>query len=266
MSETKRWLITGVSSGIGSALAEAVLKRGDFIIGCARGEAHVAKFDALAPGQTKGVQLDLSRIETIQPAVDKILADGPVDVLVNNAGQSIYGAFEEISVSEMKALFDVNVFGPWALAQAILPHMRERGSGQLIHMSSGCGLIGMGGLSAYCASKHALEGFSESMAQEIGAFGIKLLLVEPGAVATKFISHGTREAARRMPEYSFISGTGKSGLEGYYASAASSPEEVVTAIFAALDSPEPPLRVIVGDDLRGTLHGKGEQLLQLADG
>ena len=73
MSETKRWLITGVSSGIGSALAEAVLKRGDFIIGCARGEADVAKFDALAPGQTKGVQLDLSRIETIQPAVDKIL-------------------------------------------------------------------------------------------------------------------------------------------------------------------------------------------------
>ena len=121
-------------------------------------------------------------------------------------------------------------------------------------------------LSHYAASKHALEGFSESMAQEIGAFGIKLLLVEPGAVATKFISHGTREAARRMPEYSFISGTGKSGLEGYYASAASSPEEVVTAIFAALDSPEPPLRVIVGDDLRGTLHGKGEQLLQLADG
>lgn len=264
MSESKRWLITGVSSGIGRAMAEAVIKRGDFVVGCARSEEDVAGFEALAPGQTKGVQLDLSRADDVEQAVNRIVAEGPLDVVVNNAGQSIYGAFEETSLAEVKALFDVNVFGPWALAQAVLPHFRERRSGQLIHMSSGCGLNGMPGLSAYCASKFALEGFSEALSFEAAQFGIKLLIVEPGAVATKFISHGTREAARRMPEYSFLSGEGKAGLEGYYATCASSPESVVEAIFTALDNPQPPLRILVGDDVREPVRAKGEQVLELA--
>ena len=130
-------------------------------------------------------------------------------------------------------------------------------------MSSGSGLMGSPGISAYCASKFALEGMSESLAYEIAPFGIKLMIVEPGAVATRFISHGTHDTERRMPEYAALSGGGKAALEGYYATAAASPESVAQTILAAIDSPEPPLRLIVGEDVRQPFRAKAEQLLNL---
>ncbi|QTH24993.1 SDR family NAD(P)-dependent oxidoreductase (plasmid) [Rhizorhabdus wittichii] len=263
MSEAKRWLITGISSGIGAALAQAALDRGDHVVGCARKAEDVAKFDAIAPGRSTGVRLDVTDIANVQSIVDGILASGPLDIVVNNAGQSLYGAFEETTIAETRAVFDVNLFGPWALAQAVLPHFRERGAGQLVHMSSGSGLMGSPGISAYCASKFALEGMSESLAYEIAPFGIKLMIVEPGAVATRFISHGTHDTERRMPEYAALSGGGKAALEGYYATAAASPESVAQTILAAIDSPEPPLRLIVGEDVRQPFRAKAEQLLNL---
>ena len=263
MSEPKRWLITGISSGIGQALAQAALKRGDTVVGCARNAADVAKFEALAPGRSIGVQLDVSKTDEIDRVIERVAAGGPLDIVVNNAGQSLFGAFEEVSIAEVKALFDVNVFGPWALARAVLPHFRARGQGQLVQVSSACGLNGMAGLSAYCASKFALEGFSEALAFEAAQFGVKLLLVEPGAVATRFISHGTHEAGRRMPEYSFLSGQGKAVLEGYYATSASPPERVAEAILGALDNPQAPLRLLVGEDTHEGVRAKGEQLLAL---
>lgn len=265
MSKTRRWLITGISSGIGQALAEAALERGDTVYGTARRPEDVAKFEARAPGRSKGVQLDVTRHADIGQVVERIVSEGPLDVVVANAGQSIFGALEETSVEEVKALFDVNVIGPWALAQAVLPHFRKQGTGQLVHMSSGCGLNGMAGLGAYCASKFALEGFSEALAQEVAQFGIRLLLVEPGAVATQFISHGTHEAARRMPEYGFLSGQGKSLLEGYYATSALPAQDVAARILAAIDNPDQPLRLLIGDDQRDSVRAKGEQITQLAN-
>src|SRR6218665_989281 len=264
MSEAKRWLITGISSGIGAALAKAALARGDSVVGTARSASDVAQFDALAPGRSKGVQLDVTDPANVETVIAGILAEGPLDIVVNNAGQSVYGAFEETTVSEAKALFDVNVFGPWALAQAVLPHLREKRSGLLIHMSSGCGLNGMPGLSAYCASKFALEGFTEALSFEAAQFGIRSLIVEPGAVATKFISHGTREAERRLPDYAFLSGGGKSALEGYYETCAATPESIADAVLAAADNADHPLRLILGDDVKGTVGAKAEQILALA--
>jgi short-subunit dehydrogenase len=264
MSDGERWLITGISSGIGAALARAVLARGHMVIGCARDAAVLAAFEQTAPGRAIALQLDLSRTQDIAPAIASVLASGPLDVVVSNAGQSIFGAFEETSVEEARALFDVNVFGPWALAQAVLPHLRERGSGQIVHLSSGCGLNGTPGLSAYSASKFALEGFSEAMAQEVAAFGVRVMLVEPGAVATRFISHGTRETTRRMDEYAFLSGQGKAPLEAYYTAAALAPERVAEEILAAVSAAEPPLRLLVGDDVRVPILQKGEELARLA--
>ncbi|GAY21746.1 SDR family NAD(P)-dependent oxidoreductase [Sphingobium fuliginis] len=265
MSEAKHWLITGISSGIGAALADAALERGDSVVGTARSDEDVAKFNDRAPGRSKAVRLDVTNPTDVEKTIAAIIADGPLDIVVNNAGQSIYGAFEETSIAEAKALFDVNLFGPWALAQAVLPHFREKRAGHLIHMSSGCGLNGTPGLSAYCASKFALEGLSEALSYEAAQFGIKLLIVEPGAVATKFISHGTRETAQRMPEYGFLSGDGKAALEGYYATCAASPESVAQAVLRAIENPETPLRLIVGDDMRDPVRAKGEQLLSLAN-
>jgi len=264
MSRAQRWLITGVSSGIGEALAETVLDRGNTVVGCARNKADAVRFESRAPGRAVGVQLDVSKPEQVRAVVARVIADGPLDVVVSNAGQSIFGAFEETSLEETKALFDVNVFGPWVLAQAVLPHFRERGAGQLVHVSSGCGLVGMAGLSAYCASKFALEGFTEALAQETAQFGVKLLIVEPGAVATRLLSHGTREAARRLPEYGFLSGQGKAALEVFYATYSTPPKQVADAIVTAVGDPAHPLRLLVGEDLRGMVRAKAEQILQLA--
>lgn len=261
----RRWFITGVSSGIGAALAQAALARGDSVVGVARDPEAVRRFEALAPGRTEGVRLDVSHPAEVAAAVARAIEGGPLDVVVSNAGQSLFGAFEEVSIGEARALFDVNVFGPWAVAQAVLPHFRARGGGQLVHISSGCGVSGMPGLSAYCASKFALEGFSEAMAGEIAAFGVRLMLVEPGAVATRFISHGTREAGRRMPEYGFLSGQGKAPLDAYYQDAAASPESVAAAILKALDQAEPPLRLVLGEDVRPGVREKGAKLIAAAE-
>jgi NAD(P)-dependent dehydrogenase (short-subunit alcohol dehydrogenase family) len=263
MSKPRRWFITGVSRGIGQALAEAALDRGDAVVGCVRTVADLTKFTALAPDRARGIQVDVTRPDDIKRAVALAIEDGPLDIVVSNAGQSIYGAFEEISLAEARSVFDVNLFGPWAVAQAVLPYFRQRGCGQLVHISSGCGLIGVPGLSAYSASKFALEGLSEALAHEVAQFGIKLLLVEPGAIDTGFVTHSTREPARRMPEYSWLSGEGKTGLAQYSAANGASPTVVADAILAALANPHQQLRLLVGDDIRSGAREKAEEYLKL---
>lgn len=259
MSDSRRWFITGVSSGIGRAIAEAAINRGDTVVGCARKADDVARFEGLSP-RAEGIQLDVTQPEAVKQAVDKAIADGPLDIVVNNAGQSLYGAFEEIALDELRSLFDVNVFGPWLVAQAVLPHFRERGSGHLVHISSGMGLFSMPGLSAYSATKFALEGFSEGLAMEVAQFGIKVLLVEPGAVAGKFISHGTGEVASRLPEYEWLSGKGKEPLQAFYDEVKTSPKQVADAILAAIDNPAQALRMPIGEDMRESVRMKAEQL------
>lgn len=264
MTSQRRWLITGISSGIGAALAHAALSRGDNVVGTSRDQGALAQFEAAAPGRAVGWRLDvaeLARGASIDARLNEI---GPIDILVNNAGQSLFGAFEETSVSEAMALFDVNVFGPWAMTRALLPRLRERANGTIINISSGCGLLGTPGLSAYCASKFALEGFTKTLAQEVAAFGIRAMLVEPGAIATRFISHGTREVDLRIAAYDFLSGRGKAMLDGYYAAAARPPERVAEAIMAALDAPNLPLRLPIGEDMRGAFQQKSAALAAFA--
>lgn len=205
----RRWLITGISSGIGAALADAAFRRGDSVIGMSRDGEALSRFEAQAPGRALGLQLDMADSAQVEAIAERMDDIGPVDILVNNAGQSLFGAFEEVSVAEARALFDVNLFGPWALTRALLPHFRAQGKGTIVQISSGCGLSGTPGLSAYCASKFALEGLTETLAQEVTAFGIRTMLVEPGAIATRFISHGTRDAGVRIPAYDFLSGQGR---------------------------------------------------------
>ena len=234
------------------------------MVGTARDEATLAAFAALAPGRARCLSLDLSRQDDIRATVTEAFADGPVDVVVNNAGRSIYGAFEETSLDEVRALFETNVFGTWEMSQAVLPRLRAQGGGMLINLSSGCGINGIAGLSAYCASKFAIEGFTEALAQEVAGFGVQVMLVEPGAVATRFISHGTAEAAVRLPEYAFLSGAGKAGLDAFYQTAATSPEAAAEAILRAVDGGTLPLRLLVGEDARPGVAAKAAQLAALA--
>jgi len=259
-----RWLITGVSSGIGAALARLALDAGDSVVGTVRNAAAAGAFESLAPTRARAVLLDVTDEAAVSATVATLLAEAPIDILVNNAGQSLFGAFEEVSVAELGALFAVNLFGPWAVTQSVLPHFRARGSGRIIFLSSGCGLNGIPGLSAYCATKHAVEGAAEALAQEVAGFGIQVMIVEPGAVASRFISHGTQDTGRRLPDYAGLTGGGKDALEGYYESAASSPDAVAAAIHTAATAPDMPARLLIGADVKPGAEAKGLALLDLA--
>jgi NAD(P)-dependent dehydrogenase (short-subunit alcohol dehydrogenase family) len=263
----RNWLVTGVSSGIGKALAEAALARGDVVVGTARSDRDVADFAALAPGRSHGLTLDVDRLDSIPAAVDQAISlTGGIDIAVNNAGRSLFGAVEEVAVDEVRALFETNFLGPLAVMQALLPHFRSRGGGTFVTMSSGCGFYGTPGLGAYSASKFALEGLSETLAAETAGFGIRMMIVEPGAINSRFISHATGEAARRLPDYAFLSGSGKNALNAYYETGGEAPDTVADAVMAALDQPELPPKLVLGRDNRATIKAKLESMLPLVAG
>jgi NAD(P)-dependent dehydrogenase (short-subunit alcohol dehydrogenase family) len=159
------WLITGVSSGLGSALAEAALERGDKVAGTLRNEAGRAGFEQLAPSRSFGILLDVTDEASVREGVeDALRRTGGIDVLVNNAGYGFEGAIEEASLDQVRAQFAVNVFGAVSVIQAVLPHMRSRRAGHIVNITSMGGLTAFPGVGIYNGSKFALEGISEALA------------------------------------------------------------------------------------------------------
>jgi NAD(P)-dependent dehydrogenase (short-subunit alcohol dehydrogenase family) len=184
----KTFLITGVSSGFGRALAEAALSDGHTVIGTVRNDADKAKFEALGKELGKpahAVILDVTATAAIAPAVAAIeKAIGAIDVLINNAGYGHEGILEESSIEDLRRQFEVNVFGAVAMIQAVLPFMRKRRSGHILNITSMGGIITLPGLSYYHGSKFALEGISESLGKEVRELGIKVTAIEPGGFRT----------------------------------------------------------------------------------
>jgi NAD(P)-dependent dehydrogenase (short-subunit alcohol dehydrogenase family) len=181
------WFITGASSGFGAAFARVALERGANIVATARSAAPLAELAASAPGRVLALAFDVTESGAADRAVSAALARfGRIDVLVNSAGYGIVGAVEETPEAELRAQMETNFFGAVALTRAVLPHMRARRSGAIVNLSSLGGQLSFAGFSAYSASKFALEGFSEALAQEVAPFGIKVLIVEPGAFRTRF--------------------------------------------------------------------------------
>lgn len=248
------WLITGVSGGIGLALAQAALARGDTVWGGVRQPVQQDVFQRLSPGRSLAVVMDVTDRAQVRAGVARILAHGPLDVVVNNAGIGMVGAVEETGLDEARAVMETNFFGLLHVVQAVLPALRTQRRGHIVNISSGVGLVGLPGMPIYSASKHAVEGLSEALAGEVAALGIHVSLVEPGAVLTGFIGPGMIEAANRLPDYSEVSGHGRAGLAKYYEHQAASPEGVAQAIIALVEDPRPPLRCIVGEDVRAMLR------------
>jgi NAD(P)-dependent dehydrogenase (short-subunit alcohol dehydrogenase family) len=175
MSDQKVVLVTGASSGIGSATAEHLVNRGYRVFGTTRSPQKAAT----SSGVTL-LPLDVTIEESVSRAVQAVLdAAGRIDVLVNNAGLGVFGAFEETSIEQAQALFDTNVFGIIRTTQAVLPHMRARRSGLIVNVSSVQGFIPAPYSAIYSSTKHALEGLSESLDHEVRQFGIRVVLVEP---------------------------------------------------------------------------------------
>jgi len=265
MNTSRTWFITGVSSGIGRAVAEAVLARGEIVFGTLRKPAQIAEFEGIAPGRAHALELDVTSAAQIGRAAQHALAVGRIDVLVNNAGFGMVGAVEECSLDEARAIFETNFFGVLQLVKAFLPQMRRQQSGHIINISSGVGLMGLPGMPLYSASKHAVEGLSEALAGETAPFGIKVTLIEPGAVLTNFTGAALVEAQHRLPEYAAVSGHGRAGLAQYYQTQAAKSDTVAQAVLDVADDPHPPLRRLVGTDVLYAARTKQEQMQQLIE-
>jgi NAD(P)-dependent dehydrogenase (short-subunit alcohol dehydrogenase family) len=183
MNENRVWLITETSSGFGRALAEAALDRGDRVVATSRDPGQLSSL--AGDDGVHAIALDVTdpeqRLSAVDQAVEKF---GRIDVLVNNAGRTQVGAVEETTDDELRALFELHFFAPVALTRAVLSHMRAQGGGAIVQMSSVGGQITAPGFGAYCATKFALEGITQALHDEVAPFGIRTLIVEPGAFRT----------------------------------------------------------------------------------
>jgi len=243
----KVWLITGANSGFGRAITEAAVAAGDVAVATARRVASLGDLAAAHPGRVDVLPLDVTDTAAIDATVrDVIRRHGRIDVLVNNAGRTHVGAAEETTDIELRDLFDVHVFGPAALTRAVLPHMRSRRSGAIVQISSMGGQMSFAGFAAYSATKFALEGMSEALADELRPLGIKVLIIEPGAFRTGLF--GNHSASTPIPDYADTVGRTRQMIETSAGTQPGDPVKAATAILTALDAPNTPLRLPLGDD------------------
>jgi NAD(P)-dependent dehydrogenase (short-subunit alcohol dehydrogenase family) len=248
MNSSRVWLVTGASSGFGRAIAEAAVAAGDVVVAAARRTAGLEDLVGAHPDRVEAVALDVTDTAAVAAVVTDVRARyGRIDVLVNNAGRGHVGAAEETTDQELRDLFDLHVHGPAALVRAVLPGMRERGSGAIVQMSSFGGQVAYPGFSAYCATKFALEGYSEALAAEVGPLGIRVLVVEPGAFRTSFSGAALGQSAR-IPAYDTTVGPTRDMITGIDGTQPGDPARAAAAILAALDAEETPLRLPLGAD------------------
>lgn len=236
----KTILITGVSSGLGRAIAEAALARGHRVVGTLRDEAQLAAFEASAPGRALGRLLDVTDTPAIAPLVQSVERDvGPIDVLVNNAGYGLRGVVEELSLDALRRQFEVNLLGPVALTQAVLPFMRERRAGHIVDMASMGGMVAFPGLGAYHATKFALLGLNDTLRQEVAALGIKVTAVLPGVYRSDWSSRSQAHAEHEIPDYDAVLGATRDIAWG-------DPAALGRVVVEAIEMATPPEHLLVG--------------------
>jgi NAD(P)-dependent dehydrogenase (short-subunit alcohol dehydrogenase family) len=258
----KTWFITGASSGFGMAFADLALERGDNVVATAR---SIGKLDALvarAPDRVLAQKLDVTNAADIAPAVDAAVKRfGRIDYLFNNAGYGVIGALEETSERELRAMLDTNFFGAVAVTKAVLPAMRAQRSGAIVNISSMGGQMSFGGFAAYSASKFALEGMSEALAQEVAPLGIKVLIVEPGAFRTEFGAAALKHMPV-MPAYKDVLSGIRGAMHDLNGTQPGDPAKAARAVARALESDSTPLRLQLGADSIGAVRAHAEQLLK----
>jgi NAD(P)-dependent dehydrogenase (short-subunit alcohol dehydrogenase family) len=244
----KVWLVTGATSGFGEAIARAALAAGDVVVGAARRPEGLDGLVAAHPDQMEVLRLDVTDTTAAEAAVRDVVArHGRIDVLVNNAGRTHVGAFEETTDRELRELFDLHVFGPAALTRAVLPSMRERRSGAVVQMSSMGGQMSFAGFSAYSGTKFALEGLSEGLADEAAEYGINVMIVEPGSFRTGLFETGRAGASADSGLYAKVGET-RGYVSGGHGSQPGDPAKAAALILSALEAEETPLRLPLGDD------------------
>lgn len=244
---SKTWLITGVSSGFGYELTRQLLDKGDTVIGTVRNKAKIADLIAEYPTLFDCQILDV----TDTPAVHQVVREafekhGAIDVIINNAGYGLFGAAEELSDEQVDLIIATNLTGSIQMIRSALPFMRKQSHGRIIQISSYGGQVAFPGNSMYHATKFGIEGFCESVAQEVAPFNIGLTIVEPGGARTEF-RYGSAQVAELMPEYdgnpahSFLA-----MLDSTKVQAPGNPAEMAKRIIESVDITPAPLRMVLG--------------------
>jgi NAD(P)-dependent dehydrogenase (short-subunit alcohol dehydrogenase family) len=241
------WFITGCSTGFGRELAKLVLERGGWAAVTARDPAKVQDLITGHEERALALRLDVADPGQIAEAVERVERHfGQIDVLVNNAGYGYLAAVEEGEDAEIRALFETNFFGLAALTRAVLPGMRARRRGHVVNISSIGGLAAFGATGYYHATKFAVEGLSESLALEVAPLGIKVLIVEPGPFRTNWAGPSIKESKMRIGDYEPTAGARRQSTANAAGKQPGDPVRAAEAILKAVQSENPPLRLLLG--------------------
>ena len=261
-----RWFITGVSSGLGRSLAKAVVADGGRLVGTVRREQDRAALEALSPNAV-GALMDVSDEEAIKRAVAAAEERmGGIDILVNNAGYGLVGAIEEVSLDEMRAQFEVNVFGPLAVVQAVLPGMRARGGGRILNVTSVSGMSAWGGTGIYNASKFALTGATLALAQEVAEFGIQVINIAPGGMRTDYSGRSLVLSERTIDDYEGVGHFPRRVLREHLGQEPGDPDKTAAAILQIAKVDNPPKTLMLGADaIHYATRAAGEFQSDLSD-
>jgi NAD(P)-dependent dehydrogenase (short-subunit alcohol dehydrogenase family) len=255
--EKKIWFITGISSGLGQALAEAVINEGHFVIGTFRQQLQADIFNNKYKEDALGIVLDITDGEKIEQTFDFVAKKfKKIDFLVNNAGFGFAGAIEETTEKEIREVFEANFFGTWQVTKSALPILRTQKSGHIIQISSHGGVKAFAGFGIYNASKFALEGMSEALAAEVAPLGIKLTIVEPGPFRTNFAGDAFRQAANVIADYQQTAGVFRERMSMVNGKQEGSPEKAADAIIKIAALENPPLRLPLGKIALVTIGSK----------
>jgi NAD(P)-dependent dehydrogenase (short-subunit alcohol dehydrogenase family) len=262
--DTRTWLVTGATSGFGRAIVDVALERGDAVVATSR---RTEGLDDLASNDRALVtRLDVTEPVDRAAAVAAALEHfGRIDVLVNNAGRTQVGAVEETTDDELRSLFELHFFAPAALTRLVLPAMRTQGGGAIVQMSSVGGQVTAPGFGAYCATKFALEGLTETLHEEVAPFGIHTLIVEPGAFRTGLFRADAAYLSEEMPEYADTVGPTRAYVRDGHGEQPGDPVKAARAIAAALDADRPPLRLVLGADAIGNIRRRLASLTEELD-
>jgi NAD(P)-dependent dehydrogenase (short-subunit alcohol dehydrogenase family) len=269
LSMSKVWFITGSSRGLGRALTEVILEAGHLVVATARKPEQLADLSKSYGDRIRTVRLDVTTPAEVQKAVAAAKeAFGRIDVVVNNAGYGFIGAFEEMTPDEFKGQIDTNFWGVVNVTRAVLPVLREQGFGHIIQITSVGGRLGVPGLSAYHAAKFAVEGLSETLAQEIKPLGLKLTIVEPGGFRTDWAG-ASMAFAKPIKAYAPVLDAIRGYMEQHSGQETGDPHKACQVLLQLVEMEQPPLRLPLGKDailfLSNSYRANSDELQRWAD-
>lgn len=258
---SKVWLITGCSTGFGRELAKNVLSSGNKAVVTARNTVDIKDIVEGNEDNAIAVKLDVTKPAEITAAVKAAMEKfGRIDVLVNNAGIGYFGAIEESEDEAVRKMFEINVFGLAKMTQEVLPVMRSQKSGHIINIASIGGLRSFPAVGFYNATKYAVDGLSEALAKETAHLGIKVTIIAPSGFRTDWAGRSAEDSPIKIEDYNDTAGQNKANIRGFSGNQPGDPVKAALAIIKVVDSPNPPMRLLLGEAALKGARAKLEEL------